>query len=72
MQVDIKDSLKRVVGTQGKVHVSHGDGEIRAHITAFVKGNQDAWVRAALPGDKLKVQGAVITMQRVETRGENC
>merc|ERR1712086_149535 len=63
---DIKDALKEVVETQGRMHVSHEDGETGAHITAFAEGNKDAWATAAQLGDKLKVQDAVITMQRVE------
>jgi len=63
---DIKDALKEVVDTQGRMHVSHEDGETVANITAFGEGNTDAWATAAQLGDKLKVQDNVIEMKKIE------
>jgi len=64
---DIKDSLKEVIQTQGRMHVSHQDGSAEAHITAFAEGNLEAWTAAAAMGDKLKVHDTVIQMQPLET-----
>eukprot|EP00658_Telonema_sp_P-2_P007392 TRINITY_DN12756_c0_g1_i3.p1 TRINITY_DN12756_c0_g1~~TRINITY_DN12756_c0_g1_i3.p1 ORF type:complete len:357 (+),score=146.78 TRINITY_DN12756_c0_g1_i3:99-1169(+) len=67
---DIKDSLKEVMATQGRMHVSHEDNQTEAYITAFKAGNEEAWAEAATSGDKLKVQDAVITMTIVDQPAE--
>lgn len=62
---DIKDALKEVMDTQGRMHVSHEDGGTEAFLTAHKEGNAEAWAKAAESGDKLKVQDNVVAMALV-------
>merc|ERR1711935_36563 len=68
--MDIKDALKEVMETTGRMHVSHEDGQTECHITAMKEGNSEAWATAATLGDKLKVQDTVIAMTAVSDEAE--
>lgn len=65
---DIKDSLKETMATQGRMHVSHEDGQTEAHITGFKEGNAEPWATAAQKG--VKVQETEIKMVIVDDPAE--